>query len=447
MTVESLAGTLRVATSNESAELRDWYSEVRRWTEQICRPLSTEDYVIQSMPDASPVKWHLAHTSWFFETFILVPHVPGYKPFHPEFGVLFNSYYNAVGPRWPRPQRGLLSRPTVGEIYAYRAHVDQGMAQLFEPGQKNLLDRVAGTLALGLNHEQQHQELILTDLKHALACNPLHPCYRESKHESRGSNDAIQPPASSILDSRSSIRSTDWLAFPAGVYAIGHEGNGFAFDNESPRHKVYLNGFQMATELVINGEYLAFIEDGGYERPELWLSDGWAARQAQNWTAPLYWDCTQDQWQVMTLSGLKALDPREPVCHVSFYEGDAYARWIGARLPLEGEWEVAATAPIAGHFLESERFHPGAHPAPEDRGPLFRLYGDVWQWTASPYVGYPGYAPLAGALGEYNGKFMCNQLVLRGASCVTPRSHARRTYRNFFPPDARWQFMGIRLAK
>jgi ergothioneine biosynthesis protein EgtB len=438
MTAESLAPAPLVSASNGSAKLPDQYYAVHRWTEQICQPLSIEDYVIQSMPDASPVKWHLAHTSWFFETFILVPHLPGYRPFHPEFGVLFNSYYNAVGPRWPRLQRGLLSRPTVAVVYAYRAHVDQGMTKLFEPDNKDLLDQVANTLALGLNHEQQHQELILTDLKHALACNPLRPRYRESIVRSRDISN-------STLDSKFAP-GTDWQTFPAGVYAIGYAGDGFAFDNESPRHNIYLEEFRLASRLVTNSEYVAFLEDGGYERPELWLSDGWTVRQAQNWTAPLYWDCTQDQWQVMTLGGLQALDPREPVCHVSFYEADAYARWIGARLPLEAEWEVAATAPV-GHFLESEHFHPAAHPAPDDNGPLLQLYGEVWQWTASPYVGYPGYAPLAGALGEYNGKFMCNQMVLRGASCVTPRSHARRTYRNFFPPDARWQCSGIRLAR
>jgi len=445
MNVESLAPAPFVTTSDGPAELESRYSAVRRWTEQICEPLCIEDYVIQSMPEASPVKWHLAHTSWFFETFILVPYLPGYRRFHPEFGVLFNSYYNAVGPRWPRVQRGVLSRPTVAEVYAYRVHVDQGMTKLFEPDKKDLLDRMASTLALGLNHEQQHQELILTDLKHALASNLLRPSYRESRVEGRESMIDDGQGAPAILDSRSAP-STDWVPFPAGVFAIGHEGNGFAFDNESPRHNVYLDGFRIASALVTNGEYLAFLEDGGYERPELWLSDGWTVRQGQGWTAPLYWDCTQDQWQVMTLGGLQALDPREPVCHVSFYEADAYARWIGARLPLEAEWEVAATAPV-GHFLESEHFHPAAHPAPDDSGPLFQLYGDVWQWTGSPYVGYPGYTPLAGALGEYNGKFMCNQMVLRGASCVTPRSHARRTYRNFFPPDARWQFSGIRLAR
>jgi ergothioneine biosynthesis protein EgtB len=376
------------------------------------------------------VKWHLAHTSWFFETFLLAPHLSGYRPYDPHFGVLFNSYYNAVGPRWPRAERGLLSRPSVAEVYAYRAHVDKGMAELFQSDQGDALAKVAGSLVVGLNHEQQHQELILTDLKHLLARNPLRPVYR-----------AHQP----APGRRPRL---EWLTLPAGLVAIGHEGTGFAFDNELPRHQVYLHGYQLANRLVTNGEYLAFLQDGGYERPEFWLSDGWAVRQAQAWTAPLYWERQADGWFEMTLGGLRSLEPSEPVCHVSSYEADAYARWAGARLPLDTEWETAAAAvPRAGHFLEGGHFHAAAVVAPDDHGPLFQLYGDVWQWTASPYVGYPGYAPLPGALGEYNGKFMCNQMVLRGASCATPRTHARCTYRNFFPPDARWQFTGIRLAR
>jgi ergothioneine biosynthesis protein EgtB len=408
----------------------DLYRAVRRTTEALCEPLAVEDYVIQSMPDASPVKWHLAHTTWFFETFVLSPHLPGYRPFHPQFGFLFNSYYNAVGPRWPRPQRGLLSRPTVAEVYRYRAYVDEHMARLFRPGCAELLRDLAATLVLGLHHEQQHQELIVTDLKHALAANPLCPVYRDRQPEGG------EPPACA------------WVSFPEGLATIGHDGRGFTFDNEGPRHRVFVPGFQLASRLVTNGEYLRFMADGGYDRPELWLSDGWATRQARDWTAPLYWEKQDGAWIVFTLAGPRPLDPAEPVCHVSFYEADAFARWAGARLPTEAEWEVAAaTIPLAGHFLDREHFHPAARPADDDTGPLVQLFGDVWQWTASPYVAYPGYAPPAGALGEYNGKFMCNQLVLRGASCATPRSHARRTYRNFFPPEARWQFTGVRLAK
>jgi ergothioneine biosynthesis protein EgtB len=403
------------------------YRAVRRATEALCEPLEVEDYVIQSMPEASPAKWHLAHTSWFFETFVLAAHVPGYRPFHPQFAVLFNSYYNAVGPRWPRPVRGLLSRPTVAEVFRYRAAVDERMAALFHSA--DLRRRAADVVTLGLSHEQQHQELLLTDLKHALAANPLRPAYR-----------AVSPPVGPAPP-------LAWIPFPAGVASIGHDGDGFAFDNESPRHRVFLEGFELATRPVINGEYLAFMADGGYERPELWLSDGWAARQAHGWAAPLYWERDGDDWVALTLGGPRPVGPDEPACHVSYYEADAFARWAGARLPTEAEWEASAAGlPVAGHFAEGGFCHPTA-PAADDDGPLWKLYGDVWQWTASAYAGYPGYAAPAGALGEYNGKFMCNQMVLRGASCATPRSHARLTYRNFFPPEARWQFTGLRLAR
>jgi ergothioneine biosynthesis protein EgtB len=404
----------------------DLYQAVRSCTEALCEPLAADDYVIQSMADASPVKWHLAHTTWFFETFLLTPHLPGYKPFHPQFGVLFNSYYNAVGPLWPRLQRGLLSRPTVAEVYRYRAYVDEHMATLLGRGE----DRVADTVVLGLNHEQQHQELIVTDLKNAFAVNPLHPVYREA------------------LPDSGELPAQTWVPFPERLSWIGHDGDGFAYDNEGPRHRVFVEAFALANRPVTNAEYRMFMVDGGYERPELWLSEGWATRLDRRWTAPLYWEKQDGEWLAVTLAGLRPLEPAEPVCHVSYYEADAFARWAGARLPTEAEWETAAAGvAFGGHFLESGRFHPAAAAAKEEHGPLYKLYGDVWQWTASPYVGYPGYQPAAGALGEYNGKFMCNQLVLRGASCATPRSHARLTYRNFFPPDARWQFSGIRLAK
>jgi ergothioneine biosynthesis protein EgtB len=427
---DSLSSAPDNSARDETARLAAQYEAVRRCTEQLCEPLATEDYVVQSMPDASPVKWHLAHTSWFFETFLLAPHLSGYRLFDPHFGVLFNSYYNAVGPRWPRAERGLLSRPSVAEVFAYRAHVDKGMAELFQPARRALLTTVAGDLVVGLNHEQQHQELILTDLKNLLARNPLHPIYRAPQ------------PATGLRPA------LEWVTFSAGLVAMGHDGVGFSFDNELPRHRVYLQSYRLANRLVTNGEYLAFLQDKGYDRPEFWLSDGWAARQAHAWTAPLYWERQAEEWFIITLGGPRTLDPAEPVCHVSFYEADAYARWAGCRLPLEAEWEAAAAVqPVAGHFLEGGHFHPAAAVAPDDHGTLFQLYGDVWQWTASPYVGYPGYAPLPGALGEYNGKFMCNQMVLRGASCATPQSHARPTYRNFFPPDARWQFTGIRLAQ
>jgi ergothioneine biosynthesis protein EgtB len=413
------------------AELAARYQEVRERTEALCAPLETEDYVVQSMPDASPAKWHLAHTSWFFETFVLkgvdaAVDAEGYA-------YLFNSYYNAIGERTPRAERGLLSRPTVAEVYRYRRAVDDRMAALLEPGAASLPPSLAELVVLGLNHEQQHQELILTDLKSLFARNPLRPVYRSRPLEAG----AMPAP----------VR---WVAFERGLHQVGHAGAGFAYDNELPRHKVYLEPFLLADRLTTCGEFLAFIDDGGYERPEFWLSDGWSVKTAQGWRAPLYWERERAEgaWRMMTLAGPCPVDPAEPVCHVSFYEADAFARWSSARLPTEGEWEIAAeSAPVRGNLLESERFHP----APLSGRPLedapTQLFGDVWEWTQSPYVAYPGYRPAAGALGEYNGKFMCNQLVLRGGSCATPGSHIRATYRNFFPPEARWQFSGIRLAR
>jgi ergothioneine biosynthesis protein EgtB len=429
------------APEDEFGSLLLQYQAVRHKTEELCEPLEADDYLIQSMADASPVKWHLAHTTWFFETFLLAKFLPGYRPYHPQFNFLFNSYYHAAGPRWPRSQRGLLSRPTVVDVSRYRAHVDEHMSQLLQTARGQAHAELGAVVLLGVNHEQQHQELILTDLKHAWAANPLCPVYREASAEA------------------GTPSSQSWLPFAEGVGWIGRNGMGFAFDNESPRHRVFLQGFQLANRLATNGEYLAFMADAGYERPELWLSDGWAVRQARDWLAPLYWEKRDGVWTQFTLAGQRLLDPAEPLVHVSFYEADAFARWAGARLPTEAEWEcAAASAPTAGHFLESGHFHPSARPAndgwdglagspPLPQGALVQLFGDVWQWTASPYVAYPGYAPPAGALGEYNGKFMCNQMVLRGASCATPRSHARLTYRNFFPPDARWQFSGVRLAR
>jgi ergothioneine biosynthesis protein EgtB len=399
------------------------YRSTRVRTEQLCAPLEPDDYQLQSMPDCSPPKWHLAHTAWFFETFVLALQVPGFRPYRPQFTYLFNSYYEAVGDRWPRPARGLLSRPTVSEVYAYRHAVDEQMLALLESVGDGTLEQIAAVVELGLNHEEQHQELLLTDLKHAFGLNPLHPQYA--------------PPGESA---RTDVIPAAWESHPAGVRWVGHDGAGFAFDNEGPRHRVFVAAFEFASRPVTNVEYQRFVEAGGYERPELWLSDGWAARQRAGWTAPLYWHRDGGDWSVFTLRGLRPLDRAEPVCHMSYYEADAYARWAGARLPTEFEWETAVGPhPVSGNFLDSERFHP----APAETA----YYGDVWVWTASPYVAYPGYRPAAGALGEYNGKFMCNQMVLRGGSCATPAGHVRATYRNFFPPDARWQFSGIRLAK
>jgi ergothioneine biosynthesis protein EgtB len=419
------------SVSAESVAMR--YGAVRRRTVSLCAPLETEDYVVQSMPDASPAKWHLAHTSWFFETFVLKAAF-AHESTSKEYAYLFNSYYNAVGERTPRAERGLISRPTVAEVYRYREAVDARMNALLGGADEPLLERLGATIELGLNHEQQHQELILTDLKSMFGRNPLRPVYRELGPIERGE-----------------VAPVRWLGYPEGLRKVGHDGHGFAFDNEMPRHSVFVQPFHLADRLVTNGEFLAFIEDGGYEQPKFWLSDGWNARNTQRWAAPLYWEGGENQgWRIMTLAGLRDLEPDEPVCHVSYYEADAFARWAGARLPSEAEWEVAAEGvEIRGNFLEDQHFHPrplGAAHAHADDAPA-QLFGDVWEWTRSPYTPYPGYCPAPGALGEYNGKFMCNQMVLRGGSCATPRSHIRSTYRNFFPPEARWQFSGIRLAK
>ena len=403
------------------------FGAVRAATERLAEPLSPEDTTAQSMPDASPVKWHLAHTSWFFETFVLES-VPGHRTFDPAYRVLFNSYYHAVGEQHLRPERGLITRPGLAEVRAYRAHVDAAVLALLARGA--LSPAQCEVLELGLQHEQQHQELILTDLKHLLAKNPLQPVYRPRPH-----GDAPGP-----------APALAWHAWPPGLREIGHAGPGFAFDNEGPRHRAYVHEFALASRAVTNAEYLAFMRERGYERPELWLSDGWAAVCANGWRAPLYWQEREGAYRQFTLAGLRAVVPSEPVTHVSAYEADAYARWAGARLPTEAEWEVAAAgAEIAGNFVESGRLQP-APAAESGDGPL-QLFGDVWEWTSSAYAPYPGYRPPPGALGEYNGKFMANQLVLRGGSCATPLSHVRASYRNFFHPDARWQFSGIRLAR
>lgn len=407
------------------------YQAVRRFTEQLCGPLVTEDYVIQSMPDVSPTKWHLAHVTWFWETFLLSPALAGYTSFHPQYAYLFNSYYNSLGKRHARPMRGLLSRPTVEEVYLYRRYVDQHVVDLLNRVDERQLAEIAPIITIGLNHEQQHQELIITDIKHVLSLNPLHPVYQERKHIPS----ADIPPIA-------------WVTYPEGVDWIGHEREGFCFDNEEPRHQEFLHAFQLASRLVTNGEYLEFIKDGGYTNPLLWLSDGWSTVQQEGWEAPLYWEKRDNRWWTMTLHGFCEVDPTEPVCHVSYYEADAYARWANARLATEAEWEVASrNVPIEGNFVEKGFYHPVALNNDTSGGKLTQMYGDVWEWTQSAYLPYPGYKPAAGAVGEYNGKFMCNQFVLRGGSCATSRSHIRPTYRNFFPPHARWQFMGIRLAR
>jgi ergothioneine biosynthesis protein EgtB len=418
-------------TKRETATLWDDYREVRALTEALCSPLAIEDYGIQSMPDASPAKWHLAHTTWFFETFVLTDANPSYRPLHPQYCYLFNSYYNAIGPFWPRSQRGLLARPTVTEIYRYREHVDTALRELLVLENHSLTPEIQERIVLGLNHEQQHQELLLTDLKHAFAANPLNPVYREI-----------------ATAAATSTEQCHWLRYDGGLGWIGHDNPGFAYDNERPRHQVYLAPFELASRLITCGEYQEFIRDGGYLRPELWLSDGWAVRCREDWQAPLYWELRENGWMSMTLGGLKPIPDMEPVCHISYYEADAFARWASARLPTEAEWETAANrCSIKGTFLDPERLHPQPLHASLGHERLAQMFGEVWQWTSSPYIAYPGYRTSDGALGEYNGKFMCNQMVLRGGSCATPPSHIRRTYRNFFPPAARWQFTGIRLAK
>jgi ergothioneine biosynthesis protein EgtB len=375
------------------------FASIRTHTEELAAPLSAEDQTVQSMPDASPTKWHLAHTTWFFETFVLAVHARGYRAFDPAYEYLFNSYYEAVGPRHPRPQRGMITRPGVAEILAYRQHVSDAMVELLESGN----NEIEAIVELGLHHEQQHQELILMDTKHLLSLNPLKPGYRTAGPP----HDAADPVV--------------WHDFAGGLCEIGYNGQGFAFDNEGPRHRIWLEPFALASRPTNCAEYLAFIEDGGYRRPEFWLSAGWDCIKQRDWTAPLYWEKNGGAWQVFTLSGLRPLDPAEPVCHVSHFEAAAFAKWAGKRLPREAEWEIGASD--------------------------VQEIGVVWEWTASPYVAYPGYREPAGAIGEYNGKFMASQMVLRGGCAATPADHARLTYRNFFPPDARWMFGGIRLAK
>ena len=401
------------------------YGDVRRRSQALCKTLSAEDQVVQSMQDVSPTKWHLAHTSWFFEHFVLAEYVPGYPVFDPQYQHLFNSYYYSVGEMFSRPSRGLLSRPTVAQIYDYRAHVDEAMTELLSGSGDPALQFL---VELGLNHEQQHQELILTDIKHVFSINPLGPALVEQAPGIRSS----------------AVPSLGWRNYTGGIREIGADGTGFCFDNETPRHRVLLNDFQLADRLITNREYREFIDDGGYQKSTLWLSDGWAWLQQNGISRPIYW--SEDLQQEFTLAGWQAQDPETPVSHVNFYEADAFARWAGARLATEMEWETAAVDGQLGRFAEANIFHP-APLADDDPPGLGQYFGDLWEWTSSPYSAYPGFQPLAGSLGEYNGKFMSSQMVCRGGSCATPSDHIRPSYRNFFYPDARWQFIGIRLAR
>ena len=411
--------------SQEREEAGPAYRRVRDATLALCATLAPEDTVAQSMPDASPAKWHLAHTTWFFEQFLLAHFDPAYRRFHEGWDFLFNSYYQTVGPMHARPQRGLLTRPTLQEIVDFRAHVDEAMQVLLRNrgGEDGVMERVI----LGLNHEQQHQELLLTDIQHLFSLNPLQPAFREM-------------PAAP----ESGVVALQFIAGRHGITGIGHAGEGFAYDNESPRHRALLHPHALANRCVTNAEFREFIDDGGYRDPALWLSEGWDTVQREGWSHPLYWDDALET--SFTLGGRRPIDPAAPVCHVGFFEADAFARWAGARLPTEFEWEAMAQhQPVEGNFVDSGALRP--LPAQGKDANSLQMFGDVWEWTASPYVGYPGYRPAAGALGEYNGKFMCGQWVLRGGSCATPAGHVRASYRNFFYPAARWQFSGIRLAR
>ncbi|UJR78638.1 ergothioneine biosynthesis protein EgtB [Sandaracinus amylolyticus] len=409
--------------------LRARYDAVRARTEALVGPLGVDEQLAQAFADASPTKWHLAHTTWFFERFVLRAFASGHEPVDARYDYLFNSYYEAVGARQPRAERGLIVRPTLPEAHEYRRRVDDAMRRFFARADDATFARAVFAIELGTHHEEQHQELILTDVKPLLAASPMRVAYARAEREEHCA------PAS-----------LEWIAQPGGLVEIGaRREDGFAFDNEGPRHRVWLDAFELASRCVTSGEYLAFVEDGGYQTPALWLSDGWAHARANDWSAPMYWERDEHgAWHERTLRGRELLDRDAPVSHLSFYEADAYARWAGARLPSEAEWEaVASSCAIDGNFVESGRFHPRAA---RERG-LTQTFGDVWEWTSSAYAPYPRYAPFGGAFAEYNGKFMCSQLVLRGGSCLSPRAHLRATYRNFFPPSARWQMTGLRLAR
>ena len=419
-------------------QLRDRFHQIRTFTNALCAGLEPEDYVVQSMPDVSPTKWHLAHTTWFFETFILKKFIAGYQSTIPEYAYLFNSYYNAAGDMHRRDLRGLISRPTVKEAHRYRASIDAHIDDLLSNVDETLLNEIESILILGIHHEQQHQELLITDIKHVFAQNPIHPVFRERKINSRAER----------------MIPMQFVHFDETTAWVGHDGHGFAYDNEGPRHQVLIPAFSLGSRPVTNGEYMAFIEDNGYKRPEFWLSLGWMTVNEQRWEAPLYWNKRDGAWWNFTLSGFRPVDESEPVTHVSYFEADAYANWTGARLATEFEWEHATmNCSIEGNFVENELFHPAlvavesALSADKSARHLQQMFGDVWEWTRSAYSPYPGYRAAPGALGEYNGKFMCNQYVLRGGSCATSRTHIRPTYRNFFQPEKRWQFTGIRLAR
>ena len=418
----------RSASLTQTSDLAQRYAQIRAATMALAADLSDADATVQSMEDASPAKWHLAHTTWFFETFILAPSAPEYRLFDDQFGFLFNSYYEAVGARQPRPRRGMLTRPSLDRVKDYRAHVDAAMASFLE---RDVDSELGALMTLGLNHEQQHQELFLTDILHLFAQNPLRPAFKSPEPLAVGSVDAAE---------------LSWTVFDGGTETFGHDRDGFAFDCEGPVHEAVLCPFSLASRCITNAEWLAFMADGGYRTATLWLSDGWATAQQEGWTAPFYWEQRDDGWWSMSLRGMQPVDPAAPATHISYFEADAFASWAGARLPTEYELERAVRGvEIAGNFADSGRLRPA--PAPTNADGLTQLYGDVWEWTRSPFTPYPGFRPPDGAVGEYNGKFMNGQYVLRGGSCATPPDHLRSTYRNFFQPEKRWQFSGLRLAK
>lgn len=444
--------TLPITGGGSNSLVQD-FQKIRATTIELCAPLSAEDCMIQTMPDVSPPKWHLAHTTWFFETFLLKKFNPQYQVFHPEFNYLFNSYYKGVGAHYPRAKRGLVSRPSLDEVLAYREQIETEMLKLLQSDlPESTLVQIKALTTLGLHHEQQHQELLLTDLKHILLTQPLCPVYQTSATQLTKTTNDKAPPLT-------------WQNFSEGNYDIGHDNksdqNVFAFDNESPRHRVWLQSFALSERLITNGEYLAFLQDGAYQNPLLWLSDGWDWVLQNEARAPLYWEQDSKQkeiWWQRSLSGRRHLILAAPVCHLNYFEAEAFARWAGKRLPTEAEWEVAASSistkkqglsdnfsdNLIGNFLEAKNFHP--LPAATNDATR-QLFGDVWEWTSSPYTPYPGFQPAPGAVGEYNGKFMCNQMVLKGGSCFTPQNHLRLSYRNFFPPTSQWQMTGLRLAK
>ncbi|MEZ5093100.1 ergothioneine biosynthesis protein EgtB [Nocardioides sp.] len=424
--------TSHTTAMHEPQQLLARYDDVRAYTERLAAPLSPEDQTVQSMPDVSPTKWHRAHVTWFFETFVLADHEPRFTPFQEHYWFLFNSYYEAVGPRFSRPDRGLVTRPGAHDVGVYRGNVDERMRELIDALDGGTLDKLAPTIELGFHHEQQHQELLLMDIKHVLSLNPMRPAYAGSPSET------------------SEPDRLGWVEVEGGLVEIGHRGEGFSFDNELPRHQQWLEPYRLADRLVTNGEWLAFMADGGYRRHDLWLSDGWARVNGEGWRAPLYWTEVDGVWCEHTLHGTWPVNPGLPVSHVSHYEADAFATWAGKRLPTEAEWEHAVVADgqgaldPTGNLADTASFHPRA--AGPATGRLRQVYGDCWEWTSSAYHAYPGFHPPEGAIGEYNGKFMSGQMVLRGGCALTPPDHARATYRNFFPPAARWALSGVRLA-